>query len=79
MTHRCVVSLLVFALALAAAAPAGGNDVPRLRTVDRNVGALLREGLAHSPSLRALVDRLAGGDVVVYLRCERLPRTSTDG
>ncbi len=73
MTHRCFASLLVFALVLAAIAPARANDFPRLRTVDRNVSALLQEGLANSPSLRALVDRLAGGDVVVYLKCERLP------
>jgi len=75
MTHRPIVSLPAFAavLALVAGAPAAAGDIPRLRTVDRHVRALLHEGLARSPSLRALVERLARGDVVVYLRCGPLP------
>jgi len=77
MTHRPIVSLPAFAvvlvLVLVAGAPASAADIPRLRIVDRHVRALLHEGLARSPSLRALVERLARGDVVVYLRCEPLP------
>ncbi len=63
-----------FVFLLATIAPAGAADaVPRLRTSDRRIRALLDDGLVHSPSLRALVARLAAGDVVVYLRCATLP------
>lgn len=44
-----------------------------LRTLDQHIEALLQEGAARSETFRALVQRLAGGDVVVYLRHEALP------
>jgi hypothetical protein len=72
---RCLlVTLVSFVFALVTAAAVSGNDnIPRLRTTDRHVRALLGEGLARSPSLRALNARLAAGNVVVYLTCARLP------
>ena len=69
----------VFLLATVAAATTPAADdvaddvLPRLRTTDRRIRALLDDGVARSPSLRALVARLAGRDVVVYLRCGTLP------
>ena len=73
MTRCLFVTLvsLMFALVTVAAVP-GAGEIPRLRTSDRHIRALLAEGLAHSPSLRALVNRLAAGDVVVYLKCAQL-------
>jgi hypothetical protein len=66
--------VLLFLVSLAAPAAGGGiDDPPRLRIVDRQLRALLEAGVARSPSLRALVERLASSDVVVYLRCAALP------
>ena len=60
---RCLlVTLLSFMPAMIGVAALGRDDIPRLRTTDRHIRALLDEGLAHSPSLRALVDRLARGE-----------------
>ena len=73
MTRCLLVTLMSFLFAVVSvAALAGGDDIPRLRTTDRHIRALLAAGLAHSPSLRALANRLAAGDVVVYLRCAPL-------
>ena len=71
---RCLlVTLASFVFALVTVATVyGGDRIPRLRTTDRHMRALLKEGLAHSASLRALVNRLAAGNVVVYLRCAQL-------
>jgi hypothetical protein len=46
---------------------------PRLRPADAQMRELLARGLETSASLRALVERLYASDVVVYLRCARLP------
>jgi hypothetical protein len=74
MTRVLPVLLGSFVFLLATVAAAGADDViPRLRTTDRRIRALLDDGIAQSPSLRALVARLAGSDVVVYLRCGTLP------
>jgi hypothetical protein len=66
-----------------AAAPLHAGDVdeapkPRLRVTDRNVRALIAEGMARSPAFHALVARLEQSDVVVYVRCGRL-RARLDG
>jgi hypothetical protein len=45
----------------------------RLRTLDQRIEELLREGIVRSETFRLLVQRLTGGDVVVYLRQEPLP------
>jgi hypothetical protein len=75
MTLRPVVVVLI-ALLLAARAHADdiGDDLkPRIRTTEPRIRALIENGLERSPSLRALVTRLAAADVVVYLECGRLP------
>ena len=46
---------------------------PRLRITDRHVRSLVADGVVHSPFFRALVDQLERSDVVVYIRCGRLP------
>lgn len=72
MTRRPLFVILLAMLFAAPAAGAGADDVPRLRTADRRLRALVEEAVARSPSLRALVGRLQRSDVVVYLRCEAL-------
>ena len=68
-----LVTLLVPAGALAApkstgAAPGG----QRLRPSDGRVAALLLDGLDRSPTLRAIVNRIEQGDVIVYLETQPL-------
>jgi hypothetical protein len=72
---RFLSVLLVSSVLLqsANAAADAAADIPRLRTTDPRIRALLAEGVARSALLRALVDRLTRGDVVVYLRCAVLP------
>ena len=72
MKRLLLVTLVSFVFVLAIVAAVNGDEIPRLRTADRHIRALLAEGVAHSPSLRALVDRLARGNVIVYLRCAQL-------
>jgi hypothetical protein len=73
MSRCLLVTLASLVLVSVTSAPVSGADhIPRLRTTDRHIRALLDAGLAHSPLLRALVQRLASGDVVVYLQCARL-------
>ena len=73
MTRCLLVTLVSFVITLVIVEAVPGADrIPRVRTNERHIRGLLDEGLAHSPSLRALVNRLAAGDVVVYLRCARL-------
>ena len=70
------LALLVVATLLlpAPARAAHPNELkPRLRTTDAQMQELLTFGLEMSPSMRALVASLNASDVVVYLRCARLP------
>ena len=74
MTRACLVVLITLLAGARAHADDTGRELkPRIRTTERRIRALLDEGLRHSPSLRALVARLAAADVVVYLECGRLP------
>ena len=82
MTRRSFatrVGPLVLFLALCSAATAlRADDIdeepkPRLRGSDRHVRSLVDDGVARSPFFRALVDQLERSDVVVYVRCGRLP------
>lgn len=77
MPRRCpfVVVVLSLALAVLPARAAGPVDdgKPRLRVTDSRLQDVVADGVRHSPSLRALVERLAAADVVVYVECARLP------
>jgi hypothetical protein len=53
--------------------------LPAIRTTDRRLHALVRDGMRSSETFRALVDRLERSDVVVYLRCERDASTHVSG
>lgn len=62
-----VVIATVLVPTLTLANPIGG---PRIRPVDRRSANLLLEGLQRSETLRALVDRLDGKDVIVYVEMQ---------
>jgi hypothetical protein len=46
---------------------------PRLRLTDPCLQPIVQEGRAHSPSFRALLERVERTDVVVYVECTQLP------
>lgn len=58
------VALVAFPTAGATGAPLGAT---RLRPQSARIGGWLSLGLERSPTMRALADRVARGDVVVYL------------
>ena len=68
--------ILVLSLASHVIASTGRGDTEsdrplRVRTTDRRLQAILHDGVRESPTFRALVDRLARSDVVVYVQCDR--------
>jgi hypothetical protein len=75
------IVLLVVAthsVTLRASTPADGV-VYHIRTTDLRLRALVEEGVRSSPTFRALVGRLIGSDVVIYLQCEEELRSRSDG
>jgi len=71
---------MVAGLALTGSAPPS-TDAPldssrrHVRTTNRTMAALLREGYHHSPTFAALMRRLDQSDVYVYVEETRLPPT----
>ena len=61
------ITIVVPAHALAAPALDPDGSGPRIRPYDGRVAAALVDGLRRSPTLRAMVDRIELGDVIVYL------------
>jgi hypothetical protein len=64
--------LIVLGL-LAGAGPTDAEPqphIPRLRTADPRIRALIDEGRRTSPTFRALAARIERSDVVVYVQCE---------
>ncbi len=70
--RRLAALALCVAVVTPAALSAKTHD-DRLRTLDQRIEELLQDGIVRSETFRALVQRLAGGSVVVYLRYETLP------
>jgi hypothetical protein len=71
-----------------AAVPAAASPRPvtardgmpfHIRTDDQRLRRLLHDGLEASPTLGALVDRLVGSDVIVFLECDNFPSNAIDG
>src|SRR5688500_14169049 len=73
MPHT-VLPAIVLALLVAVTVHGEGPPPPasRVRIVDRELRHLLQGGLAVSPTLRALVDRLERSDVVTYVRVDEM-------
>jgi hypothetical protein len=68
---QVAAALLVFAIAVAAPAAAAAAEADSLSHIRPLTGSMQRfvaEGLARSPTIRALADELAASDVVVYVR-----------
>ena len=68
--------LAALALCAAVVTPAALSAKPhgnRLRPLDQRIEELLQEGIVRSETFRVLVQRLTGGNVVVYLRHEAMP------
>jgi hypothetical protein len=80
LSYRVAVLLVTLSVGAAPTLHAArrAETAPRVRGVNVEVQRLVEFGLDTSASLRALVARLAGGDVVVYVRYARLP-TRIDG
>lgn len=64
------LSLLVAALLHPSLTFANAIAVPRIRPVERRSANLLLEGLQRSETVRALVDRLEGKDLIVYVEMQ---------
>jgi hypothetical protein len=60
----CLVTLSHTALAGPAPTRPGG---PRLRAQDSRIEKFIALGIRRSPTMRALVDRIEAGDVIVYV------------
>lgn len=73
MPHT-VLPAIVLALLVAVTVHGEGPPPPspHVRIVDRELRHLLQAGLALSPTLRALVDRLERSDVVAYVRVDEM-------
>lgn len=61
------ITIVVPAHTLAAPTVAPDESGPRIRPYDGRVAAALVDGLRRSPTLRAMVDQIEQGDVIVYL------------
>ena len=77
---ECLVMVLVFVTCVPAGAITAENPPhpSTLRPMDAQLRGVVRAGSEQSPSFRALVDRLAATDVVVYVQCAQL-RSHLDG
>lgn len=72
--RRFALGLAPWALLLSLPVHALGANADAVRLLDSHADEVFRQGVTRSPSFRALVDRLAASDVVVYIRYEDLPR-----
>ena len=52
---------------------------PRVRPTDARLSQLLQNGMMRSPTLKALVDRIEAGNVIVYLSLTPLMRSNLAG
>lgn len=64
-----LTTIALVAATLALPAPAGAAS-PRLRPQGQRVARWLADGMARSVTFRALVERIEGGDVIVYLETQ---------
>jgi hypothetical protein len=79
LTPARILSLLLLLVATSSSLAAQTfNDDPHkhIRTTDRRLLRLLRDGVRGSDTFRRLVDRIRASDVVVYLECGGGDRSS---
>jgi hypothetical protein len=72
----CLALLPRTAFAEPAATRPGG---PRVRAQDGRIARLIADGLKRSPTLRALVDRIEAGNVIVYVGGNPLMKSHLSG
>jgi hypothetical protein len=70
------------------AVPAAGSPRPaaardglwfHIRTADSHLRRMIQDGVDTSPTFRALLDRLIGSDVIVFLECDAFLARGIDG
>lgn len=73
------------AVVLLATIPLHASTLPEdaytfhIRTTDSRVRHAIDEGIRHSPTFRAIVERLIGSDVIVFLQCDPAAPLRVDG
>ena len=72
MPHTVLPAIVLALLVAVTLHGEGPPPSPRVRIVDHQLRHLLQAGLAVSPTLRALVDRLERSDVVAYVRVDEM-------
>ena len=82
-SHTFALALTI-PLVLAATMPLAASDgpdvlEPRIRTEDRRLQRLIADGMRRSATLRALAQRIAQSDVVVYVFCDGDPQSRIAG
>ena len=67
MVRTLTLAVTTFALVAASDRHVHAADIQRIRPMAPYLGVLLREGMAGSPTFRALVERIERSDLVVYI------------
>jgi hypothetical protein len=81
-THTArIVRIVVctFVVLLAVAARSHAESIQRIRTTSSLVHALLASASEKSPTLRAIVERIAQSNVIVYVTCEQFKTVAFNG
>jgi hypothetical protein len=65
--------------AFASPSPDAREGGPRLRLTDSRLSQLLQNGMMRSPTLKAMVDRLEAGNVIVYVSLSPVMRSYLAG
>jgi hypothetical protein len=78
-TMSIALSIVVLVHTCVARAAGPSDAITHVRADTADVAALIAEGAAQSPSVRALLDRIDGSDVVAYVRLRTFTSTELEG
>ena len=73
------VVLCTFVVLVAVAVPSQAESIQRVRTTSSLIDAVLARASENSPTLRSIVQRIAGSNVIVYVTCEHFKTTMLSG
>ena len=76
---RTLVALFAGCLISASAFAAVPNDEARIRPQDSRLADLIQDGIAHSPTFRAIVNRIEAGNVIIYVSLSPTMKSSLAG
>ena len=76
---RLLLSLALCAVAMTTTALASPNDSAHLRPQDERLTNLIRQGVARSTTLKALVERIEASKVIVYVAINPLIKSNLSG